>query len=130
MLKRTKDRWTLVPALVGIVSLLAVPLAAADDHQMEMTGEIVKVDVKTDRLTVRMMDAEAGEVQQSDEYTAERKKLAGKEVTLVMGEDTKIMEDGGRMIALADLEPGERVNVIYEMRDGEMKAVGVERTTG
>lgn len=133
-LQRNKSSSRLwAPALTGALLLLALPLVAAtlDDHEREMTAEVVAVDTKAGTLTVKAMDHEAGEVQEADEYEREKRaeKMKDKEMTLVIVETTQISEDGGNRIALADLEPGEFVNIVYESKADRMHAVEVERSS-
>lgn len=131
--RKKSSAWA--PLVAGAILLLAATVATAtgaattDEHQSEMTAEIISVDTEAGTLTVKKMDAEAGEVREAAEYEAE-KPIKDERVTLAIGESTQISEDGGNRIALAELEPGEFVNVVFEMKDGTMSAVHIERSSG
>lgn len=125
-----------IAALVGMLSLIAMPLAAsaADDHEgaKTMTAEIVEVDVDTNRLMLKPMDAEINEIDQSDEYEAEKKGLDKGQIAVVVDDDTRIRNDAGHLVALPSLRTGEFVNVRYHVNDGELIILGIviRETTG
>lgn len=133
MIRTTKITSFLTVLLLG----LATALFAADEKgqkmteqgEMEVTAEIVAVDRDAKTITVQVLDHKVGETAPMQEYTTESGewKESGKKLTLKITDDTHIWEDGRDPMVMAELQPGQRVNVKFEKSGEEAHARDIER---
>ena len=126
MTRKTKITSFLAITLLG----LATVLSAADEkaqmkEEREATAQIVSVDRSAMTVTVRIMDREINEPTAREEYTTETAK-EGETLRLKLTKNTHIWEDGRDPMTVGELQAGQRVNVRYYRRGGEVEASDVK----